>query len=241
MISHTENDKGNWFMGHFWSLSMEEQFYLLWPFTFVKFSRTTLIRAIVILLFAMPLFRVATFILQPGSRLYISAMLHTGGDAILVGCLAALAEQVKTLREKYLVRFQNRIGVACVLFFLFVLSPVLTWHFKAAYNMTAGMTLNNLGIMYLLYHTMYYPSKAADFLNTRLISRLGVASYSLYVWQQLFLTTKNDFWINKFPQNIIVALTVGLTSHYFVEKPILKLKNRFKPVSLPPKSPAAGV
>jgi peptidoglycan/LPS O-acetylase OafA/YrhL len=232
-IGNIDDDKGGWFMGHFWSLSMEEQFYLLWPFAYVKFNKATLIKSVLVLIVAMPLLRAATFALHPPSRLYISSMLHTGGDSILIGCLAALAEQTPGFREKYFKYFQNIPFVIFALLFVFIINPILTWYFQAAYNMTAGMTLNNLSIMYLLYNAMYVPSKVSDLLNTRLISQLGIASYSLYVWQQLFLTTKNDFWINKYPQNIIVAIVVGLSSHYFIEKPILKLKKRFKRVNLP--------
>lgn len=232
-----QNDKGTWFMGHFWSLSTEEQFYVLWPFAFVKVKRATLVRAVIIIICVMPLVRVLTFVTMPDSRVWINSMLHTGGDSIMIGCLAALAEQIPGLKEKYFKYFQNPMIIISVLAFLFLLGPALTWRFQAAYNMTVGMTLNNLSIMYMLYNLMYVPSKVSNLLNTRIISQLGIASYSLYIWQQLFVTTKNDFWINKFPQNIIVALAVGMGSHYFVEKPILKLKNRFKKVVLPAKSP----
>ncbi len=223
-------DKGTWFMGHFWSLSMEEQFYLLWPVTFVKLSTRTLIRAVLILISVMPLLRVATFLFLPGSRPHVSEMLHTGGDAILTGCLAALLEQLPGFREKYFRYVEDKKLIATVACFLFIVSPLLTWYGQAAYNLTIGITLNNFSIMFLLYWAMYVPSGPADFFNTPVISRLGIASYSLYVWQQLFLTDKNDLWVNKFPQNLFVAIGIGLASHYLVEKPILRLKDRFKRV-----------
>ncbi|WP_316833811.1 acyltransferase [Pedobacter nutrimenti] len=229
-LSPHPEDKGNWFLGHFWSLSMEEQFYLLWPVTFVRFQRTTLIKIVVGIVLIMPLLRVITFLCFPASKPYVGDMLHTGGDAILIGCLAALVEEGPGFRERYLKYFHNISLIAAVAIFLFILSPILTLRFKAAYNLTIGFSLNNLSIMILLYWSMYVPSSVSKFFNTRIISQLGVASYSLYVWQQLFLTTKNDFWVNRFPQNIIVAVVVGLGSHYFIEKPVLKLKNRFKKV-----------
>jgi len=223
-------DKGGWFMGHFWSLSMEEQFYLLWPVTFVRFKRTTLIRIILVIVILMPFLRVFTFLFLPNSRPHVSEMLHTGGDAIMIGCLAALLEQAPAFREKYFKYFSDMRIILSVMFFLFVIGPIATWYLQAAYNLTIGITMNNISIMILLYWAMYVPSKASDFLNKKFISHLGIASYSLYVWQQLFLTDRNDLWVNKFPQNILVAIGVGMASHYLAEKPILKLKNRFKRV-----------
>lgn len=227
-INSAETDNGNWFLGHFWSLSMEEQFYLIWPVAFVKFKRETLIKIVLIIMAVMPFIRVATFLFFPNSRTQIRSMLHTGGDAILIGCLCALIEQAPAFRAKYFKYFQNPGLVLSVAVYLFVIAPLLTWRFEAAYNLTVGITLTNISIIYLLYWTMNVPSKVADFLNNKLLSHLGIASYSVYVWQQLFLTDKNNFWINKFPQNIIVAISVGMISHFLTEKPFLNLKKRFK-------------
>jgi peptidoglycan/LPS O-acetylase OafA/YrhL len=224
------DDKGNWFLGHFWSLSMEEQFYLLWPVTFVSFNRRTLIKIVIGIVLVIPFLRVATFICFPVSRIYIGAMLHTGGDAILIGCLAALLEESADFKDRCIHYLQRPLLIVCVALFLFILSPMLTLKFKAAYNLTLGFSSNNLCIMILLYWSMYVPSSVSRFFNTKILSQLGIASYSLYVWQQLFLTTKNDLWVNKFPQNILVAVAVGLGSHYLVEKPVLRLKNKFKKV-----------
>lgn len=209
---------------------MEEQFYLIWPFTFVRFKSQRLIYGLTGLILIMPILRVVSFLFIPSSREYIGGMLHTGGDAIMIGCLTAMIEKSLIFQKKYSIMLAHTYLVTIVAVFLFLISPLCTFFFQAAYNLTIGMTLNSISIMILLYWCMYTPSRISDFLNKRLISNLGVASYSLYVWQQLFVTGKNDFWINKFPQNILVAVSVGLTSHYLIEKPVLNLKNRFKKV-----------
>ena len=55
---------------------------------------------------------------------------------------------------------------------------------------------------------------------------MGVLSYSLYLWQQLFLNRNSSAWINRFPQNLILASAVSLTSYYLLEAPLLKLRKR---------------
>jgi len=227
--------KGSWFLGHFWSLSMEEQFYLLWPFVFsffyAKSSNIKLIKLVSILILIMPFLRLLTYVLTPDSRGYINMMLHTGGDAILIGCLGALIEGTNAFKAKYLLHLQNKFLIVFTVFFLFVFSPLLSINFKGAYDLPIGMTLNNVFILIFLFWCIYVPTKFSSVLNNRILVQIGVLSYSLYVWQQLFLTNRNDFWVNKFPQNIFIVFLVGFASYYLIEKPILKLKNRYKAVS----------
>ena len=61
---------------------------------------------------------------------------------------------------------------------------------------------------------------------------LGIISYSLYIWQQLFLVPigllKQEYWWTRFPLNIICALIVASLSYFFIEKPILRLKKHIR-------------
>jgi peptidoglycan/LPS O-acetylase OafA/YrhL len=56
---------------------------------------------------------------------------------------------------------------------------------------------------------------------------LGVLSYSLYLWQQLFLFPVNKTWTGEFPFNLGCAYVAALMCHNFIEKPFLKLKGKF--------------
>jgi peptidoglycan/LPS O-acetylase OafA/YrhL len=65
-------------------------------------------------------------------------------------------------------------------------------------------------------------------LNWRPIVFIGVLSYSLYVWQQLFLNRGSGAWINAFPQNLCLTVVTALASYYLLEKPFLKLRRRLR-------------
>ena len=52
-------------------------------------------------------------------------------------------------------------------------------------------------------------------------------SYSLYVWNNLFLKGESGGIVNAFPFNLLCVIGMGLFSYYLIEKPSLKLKDHF--------------
>jgi peptidoglycan/LPS O-acetylase OafA/YrhL len=54
---------------------------------------------------------------------------------------------------------------------------------------------------------------------------VGVLSYSLYLWQQLFLNRASTSWIERFPENLVLAFCAALVCHYAIERPFLKLRD----------------
>jgi len=218
------------FLGHYWSLSMEEQFYLIWPFLFLKFNKDALLKILIGILLIMPFLRVGTYLLFPGSRGAIAMMLHTAGDTILIGCLGALIESTANFKAKYLKYLQNKFLIIFSILFIFIFSKYLSLHFKGMYVLSVGISLENIFILIFIFWCIYVPTKFSQLLNTKVFIQLGLISYSMYIWHLLVLRDINGNWFNRFPQNLICIVIVGFISYYLIEKPILKLKNRFKKV-----------
>ncbi len=69
-------------------------------------------------------------------------------------------------------------------------------------------------------------------LNSKGLVMIGLASYSIYVWQQIFLMGQP--WANAFPGagsiwfNMLLLLVVSFCSYYFIERNLAKLKSRFR-------------
>lgn len=229
-IKESVTDHGNFHMAHFWSLSMEEQFYLLWPVVFIKNNKERLIKITIIMMFIIPVIRVAGYFLMPGSRAEATIMLHTAGDTIIMGCFGALLEQTACFKERLIKILSSNLLIIVVFGFLFIISPLLGIHLKGIYTLTVGQSLNNLCILILLFWTVYIPSRISSVLNSKVLVHIGVLSYSLYIWQAIFMSHKINFWTNHFPQNIFFSFAAGFISYYLIEKPILRLKNRFKRV-----------
>ena len=73
------------------------------------------------------------------------------------------------------------------------------------------------------------------FFNSAIMELIGKASYSLYLWQQLFLIPvvvdfQNDKVWTHFPVNIILVFATGFLSYFFIEKIFLKMKEKYKKV-----------
>ena len=62
-------------------------------------------------------------------------------------------------------------------------------------------------------------------LNSAPLNYLGILSYSIYIWQQLFFSD-NIGWLSSFPINLFLIIIVAIISYEFIEKPFLKLKER---------------
>ena len=64
------------------------------------------------------------------------------------------------------------------------------------------------------------------FLNCKLMDYIGRLSYSIYLWQQLILFGSLGF-ISQKPYSLLFILIAANLSYYIIEKPFLKLKNKF--------------
>ena len=81
---------GQW-LGHYWSLSIEEQFYLVWPIILFAMlhRRAQLVRCLVLAALAVALWRLTGFAMgMSPERIYNG--FDTRADGLLVGCLLAM-------------------------------------------------------------------------------------------------------------------------------------------------------
>ena len=203
---------GDWWTRHIWSLSVEEQFYLLWPACLVLAGVSRSKKIALTLICAAPLIRVACHFLLPTVGWREQWMFHMRIDGLMMGCVLALF--YKQLAFKW-----NWVWPAA--FFLFVLSPYLITRLHGYYLLPFGYTLDNLAIAYVLLYVVRNPrSRLGRILNNRFIAHIGVISYSLYLWQGLFL----GLW--HLPWSIIAAFAAAEISWRLIERPALRMRDR---------------
>jgi peptidoglycan/LPS O-acetylase OafA/YrhL len=199
-----------WVLGHLWSLSVEEQFYFLWPGVLKKWHQHR-IMILCAMILATPLARTILYSLKVTGGGY--GNLLTVGDNLAVGCLlASLSSRMPEIRWKWaalmlvalafipLYRADSRMRTLLI---LFILDPIL--HFSIA-----GIVL----------HVVQHPYRL---LNLAPVVWLGHISYSLYLWQQFFFDPALFPSASKY--GIVLAVGVASISYYFVEKPMLRLRD----------------
>lgn len=199
-----------WIFGHLWSLSIEEQFYLIWPFAVKRWHRyrTPILIGVMV---TTPIFRAALYALKTKNGLVGS--LPVFADQLAIGCLLAIyaprlpripkAIALAMLAAAVTIHWFPATTPARTLFMLFVLTPLV-----------------DLCLAGLVLHVIQAPYR---FLNWSPVSWLGRISYSLYLWQELFCS--NTAFHAGYVL-ILPALACACLSYYLVEQPMLRLREQ---------------
>ncbi|MEO6876120.1 MAG: acyltransferase [Opitutaceae bacterium] len=213
----------HWNLGHLWTLALEEQFYLVWPLILLLARPRRAFWVAVALIAWCPLARVATYFIFPAERGYIGMMAHTAMDSLMVGCAVTLLMQSPAWRTKLLHAGATLAGVSTV--WLLLISPVVG-ELVHGFPAVAGLTLDAIAAGGVIAWVHYGSLPGVDaFLGRGLLPILGVISYSLYLWQQLFLSPSGPLASGRVLWPWLGALAAATASYWLVERPTLRFKD----------------
>lgn len=214
----------SWEIGHTWSLAVEEQFYLMWPALLLALGRSRAFKATVLFVLLAPLLRLAIWTWIPAYGVGVGHTFETVSDAIGIGCLVAISwQRLESSRTK---RWLLQRWLVVVAIALLPLCASVTDHPRV---FAIAATVMNLAIAYILVYFVSRPTGLGGrFLNLAPIRYLGVLSYSVYLWQQLFLDPENIEMYTSLPLNIVLLVVSSLLSYYLVERPSLRVRHRLE-------------
>jgi peptidoglycan/LPS O-acetylase OafA/YrhL len=143
-------------------------------------------------------------------------------DSLLIGCavaFASLGSRLKSLAKNLVI-----IPMATLALILF------TFHWDSSKTQGAGITVAGLSSAWIMIAAMQ-----KGFLKTLLSIKplvyTGRISYAWYLWfYPIFLFGTHD--LTKYyekPLTVIFSYIAAMASYHFVERPFLKLKDRFEP------------
>ena len=232
----------SWFWGHTWSLSVEEQFYIIFPLCFrtiYKSSRKGLVMAVFLILVYISAFFSAPLCgaFKSGLQLaysHIDWSKHVIMDPyffsyrfIAVGVsMAVYWKAASSLLARLPALFY--VFVSCLIVLLPLANPpraaeLLYWSICPLLlaSVVGGVVVK---------------PKYFGILRWRVIQIIGAWSYSIYLWQQLFTTDRSRYGLIPL-SNPVVALPLlflfATLSYYLVERKLIELGRRLSRAKVP--------
>jgi len=233
--------------GHFWSLAVEEQFYLLWPWVVAFTSARQLARISAGLVIVACLLRVILIAAQASPDLNYH-LTPTRFDALALGGLVALAAREPGVAHELWAKSGRWIQVAAAVILL-VFVTAKGFSRRQPLVQSAGYFASAALFALLLYRAITDGLTGGSawhrFLGTPLLRTLGRYSYGLYVFHvplnELSLAvwplevapdrSAVGFLAPMFLHMLVVALAsfaVAFASYHLVEARFLKLKRHFE-------------
>ncbi|MFY0407333.1 acyltransferase family protein [Solicola sp. PLA-1-18] len=216
----------SWWVGHTWSLAVEEQYYLLWPLALLFLSRRRAAWLAAAVVLASPLLRTATWLLVPHSAEgQVPFYFHTRADALALGSLVALAPSTFPSAWTRVVAVLRRPVVTVAALAALLAHVVASVVLAVPYEMAAGYSLTAVCAATVLVAAGPGGSPAVQrALAIRPLVLAGLVSFSWYLWQQLFLTDLNTTWTGTPGLDVACSLLVAVLSYRLVEQPFLRLQ-----------------
>lgn len=211
----------SWELGHIWSLSIEEQFYLVWPFLFLLTGKKYLVHtAIAIMVVSLIVRSAAWFHFRSDD--FVEEGFPSVMGALAVGGLFAGLQRWLDTAPRYLAFLRSPL-------FLVVPIAVVVFQYPSRPELayTIGTTFVNLGLALCVDRCVRVPDDwFGKLLNWGPLVWIGTLSYSLYLWQEPFLNHNARSELNTFPFNLAAALVCAMASYYLIERPTLALRDR---------------
>jgi peptidoglycan/LPS O-acetylase OafA/YrhL len=221
-------------LSHAWSLSVEEQFYIVWPLLLLlllKLKSKLFILAILSSLVTISLLLNAWNWYEdaPYLRMYFGS--DTRANELLIGCITALLMSWGFLRPAS--RLKWLFHLAALASMIAILSSFFLVHYRDAFLYTGGFALVATGTSIVIVDILLFPSGISHSFMFAPLVWIGRISYGLYLWHFPIFETARRLFDGRVNAIIYQVMALGVTflvatiSYYFLELPFLKLRRRF--------------
>jgi len=211
--------------GHLWSLAVEEHFYLLWPFIFVL-GRRVAIPLLVVFVVAAHFWGAGVWSAY-APKYFVDRWTFPAAAPIAYGCLAAYVASYLAASPRFS-SWPRHAWLSGL--------PLLVGAVLIAGAVGGGpRACFFLGVaLIVLYAYFNQASWLVRVLQFRPLAYIGLISYGLYIWQGI-LTGNGPHRMPASPDfpppmdlGLLLTAIAAPLSYAFFEKPIMRLKRRFR-------------
>jgi peptidoglycan/LPS O-acetylase OafA/YrhL len=216
------------FTSHYWSLGVEEHFYLFWPALLLLAGRKRALPVAIVVAVLVAVWRHfeawREIMLYNAIQPTYFARSDTRIDSIMWGVVAALAlsrPEVRAFVERYLstIVYLALVALYGAIVYRFGTRPTY-WEASIVPVLIVGTVLRPRSVL----------GRVLELPVMRWIGRL---SYSLYLWEFFFVyypgvPSTLGVW-QTFPLNLIATVVCASASYYLVERPLIRVGHRRAP------------
>ncbi|HEX2962247.1 MAG TPA: acyltransferase [Ignavibacteriales bacterium] len=218
-------------LSHTWSLSIEEQFYMLWPLALIimlKYVRREKRILSVVLFLSVLSWLIRIYLTQSGhtaDRIFNG--LDTRADALLAGCAAAIIRSMG-LWTKKVSRLKSPAYAGFILPLLILFN--ISWSNHNTFYWVSFL-LEFMTAVLILHIISDEKSMIKKFLASKPLVWVGSISYGVYLWHDPVFEVMRYWGYSKLSilfSGSIITLGIASVSYYLMEKPLLRLKKSFQ-------------
>jgi peptidoglycan/LPS O-acetylase OafA/YrhL len=225
-------------IGHFWTIAVEEQFYLLWPVVILLVRTKRQAAAVCLGVFALSL--LCRWVGWHGW--YIGSYDSLAGRAgeLALGAWLAMVDR-ETLWPRYRAYVLPVLVVALALLYGF--SVQTGFQLLDQPSTTVGLAAMTVAMLCLLAASLR-PGPLSSLLCFRPLRWVGKVSFGIYVFHLLFIrqydrlarylvgsNRGNSYFTARFLIDMGLTLCLAWASYRFYERPFLRLKRHFRPAA----------
>lgn len=226
------NGHPNTVIAHAWALSVQEQFYILWPLVLILLVRRGsrwVIGGLVVGILAVVFWRCALIAMVGINPAYLYNAFDTRFDSLALGGLLAALLQF------------SRMGVRAEMLARAVWMPLGTLalvlvsriYGSETYHYSIGFTLDTaLLVLFVVQILVLHGQWMWRWLEHPIARYTGKVSYSLYLWHLIGFGIANKIThfptVPQFGVALLVCLGLASASYWLVERPFLRVKERLR-------------